>query len=149
MRAWPVALPLDVKLHPRTEQDEAQRDRQDEVQRRNGPEQIGLLNVDRREGTEVEGALPHHQRHQDGEQQHAGTEQQTLSHGPVSNYRGYARGFGGRAAQTFEGLCWLWLHGWPALTHVLPLNPAKWAESPAFVAYASRFTISHRIWHRE
>ena len=72
VRAGTVGLPLDVQLHHGAEQHEAERDRKNEDQRRNGPKQVGLLDGGGRgsESAQVEGALRDDQRSQDAEQHH-------------------------------------------------------------------------------
>src|SRR5262249_15669853 len=78
-RAFPV-LPREVELDPGSEKDESERDGQQENQRRNGPEQIGLAEIFRRFFKLIEGNLPDDKRGQDREQLDARAEKKTLAH---------------------------------------------------------------------
>src|SRR6266436_728415 len=77
-RALAISPPFDVQLDAGAEENEAQRDGENEIQRRNGPEYEGLAEIFR--GFDWERYLPHHQRRQNGEQHDARTVEETLTH---------------------------------------------------------------------
>jgi hypothetical protein len=79
-RAFLVPLPLQIQLHRLLEQHETKRDRQQEDQRGDRPEQECFGRVGGTKFAEGQGNLPHHQRHHNGQNHQASAEKMPFAH---------------------------------------------------------------------